>query len=256
VSAAYGFATLSWPAHLAVLAFFFLSGYVLALTYDGRPIQFMARRIIRLWPLYACCLAAGCAIRGERLPYHILFWFPFPAIGTLPPGDPPAWSLYYEIWATPGIILLTMMARKIRIAALSLALGSVALFPLDLRLGYVPFFALGVALSAFTIRLPGKAPKFLLWLGKLSYSIYLTHLPVRFAAENLLGPPGSALSLLAMPFVAYGAWRWIERPSIIWSRRLTDFRFVGSRDAAREIHRAWRRGDDPLVAEQRSEAQP
>ncbi len=111
-SARYGF--------LAVDAFFVLSGFVLALAYDGKLssgeltfLGFMRRRVVRLAPLYLLGLALGLmallvrpdpALAGARL--WVAFAFnavalpsPFPAVnGNMFPLDNPFWSLFFELW--------------------------------------------------------------------------------------------------------------------------------------------------------------
>ena len=60
-----------------VMAFFAMSGFVLARAYDGRPLAFVVRRVIRLWPLYAVCMVVGYAIIPHRLPSAaVMVWYP------------------------------------------------------------------------------------------------------------------------------------------------------------------------------------
>jgi peptidoglycan/LPS O-acetylase OafA/YrhL len=76
----------------------------------------------------------------------------------------------------------------------------------------VLFMAAGVAASTFPLRLPQDVPAPLLWLGRVSYSLYLSHAVVLAA----LGPLGV---VLVLP-VAWALWWAVERPSILWSRRV------------------------------------
>jgi peptidoglycan/LPS O-acetylase OafA/YrhL len=52
------------PANIAVGLFFVLSGCVLTRGWEGRFALFIVRRFLRLWPVYALCLAAGYIVAG------------------------------------------------------------------------------------------------------------------------------------------------------------------------------------------------
>lgn len=64
------------------------------------------------------------------------------------------------------------------------------------------------------------------WLGKISYSMYLTHAIVIGALDALLSAlsvplPAQALIALALSFLfAWIFWYWVERPSITWSHEV------------------------------------
>lgn len=66
----------------------------------------------------------------------------------------------------------------------------------------------------------------LVWLGSLSYSLYLVHVPIGGRAMNLLLPHAHgmaarclvlAFSLALSVFLAYGLYRIVERPAQRWS---------------------------------------
>lgn len=98
-----------------------------------------------------------------------------------------------------------------------------------------PLIAATGASTAVTIvawrnaHVPGRIGGVLLWLGSISYSLYLTHVPVGGKIVNLgrrfiEGTVAElALSLIALAvclaFAQLFCW-CIERPSIAWSRRL------------------------------------
>lgn len=103
-------------AYLAVDLFFLLSGFVVAHSYeaslrDGWPlIRFTLARVIRLWPLYLLCSAAGAALAYATVPssadlgYSVLtapFLLPRRhSVDNLAfPLDDPAWSLFCEVAA-------------------------------------------------------------------------------------------------------------------------------------------------------------
>ena len=77
----------------------------------------------------------------------------------------------------------------------------------------------------------------LLWLGKISYSLYLVHLSVLLSLFYGLGSllPLSAVILLVPPasiFAAWVFWWAVEQPSLAWSRRAE--RIVAKWDARRQ----------------------
>ncbi len=218
VKAQVGRDVLALPAGVAVALFFVMSAYVLALAYDGRYVPFLVRRFVRLWPVYAVCILAGHALRGG-LPSlaEVVLW---PGAIALGPGmvDPPAWTLYIEVAVTPLLPLLFWIAGRGRAAVLAMALAGFALGALDARLFFLAFFALGVVGAVFPPRWPERMPAPLPWLGRVSYSLYLSHAVVLSAAMLPLGRAGIAPGALAMLPVARLLWRFVERPSIAWSR--------------------------------------
>jgi peptidoglycan/LPS O-acetylase OafA/YrhL len=178
----------------------------------------MARRLVRLWPVYAVVLTLGYATAGQFVPWRVLFWLPpFPRVEV----DPPAWSLYWEAWATFFFPAAFWVARRSRALAMALAGASFGLTFLHPDLVYVMFFALGVAGSEFAIPWPQRMPGWSLWLGKISYSLYLTHAVVMRVAFSLGGPWAVAASVPAVFAAAWLIWWAVERPSINWSRRVS-----------------------------------
>jgi peptidoglycan/LPS O-acetylase OafA/YrhL len=123
VNVTFGVARWLPSAYLAVDIFFVLSGFVLAHAYDNRlakgmtAAQFMAARLLRLYPVFLLALALGLAallaakILGHdtraslhgfahALPWNVAF-LPSATAWTegsdLFPTDPPAWSLFFEL---------------------------------------------------------------------------------------------------------------------------------------------------------------
>ena len=89
--------------------------------------------------------------------------------------------------------------------------------------------ALCVALIAFAARFPEKAPKPLLWLGGISYSLFLTHVPIGGRVVNLLlrsSLPAAIqvlvclLALALSLLVAWMFWALVERPCHRLSRKV------------------------------------
>jgi peptidoglycan/LPS O-acetylase OafA/YrhL len=199
-----------------VMCFFVMSGYVLARAYDGRPLVFMARRVVRLWPVYAFCLTLGYAELGALIPVRELLWLP----PVQPQGDYPAWSLFWEAWATLPFPLAFWVARRNRSGAVILAGACFGLVLIDQQLAYVMMFASGVAAAQFDIPWPGRTPGWMLWLGKISYSLYLTHVLIMRPALLLGGRWAVVASLPVVLLAAWGVWWGIERLSINWSRAI------------------------------------
>jgi peptidoglycan/LPS O-acetylase OafA/YrhL len=201
----------------AVRIFFALSGYVLARGYDGRVLVFMARRVVRLWPLFALCLSAGYAGLGVKLPWTQLVWWPMPPHNV---GDPPAWSLYWEAWATPFFPIAFAIAARNRSVILVLALMSHALVLLEPGLDCVFWFGLGVAGSRFRIAWPTYAPGWTTWLGTVSYPLYLCHAVIMQFFLDLGGAWAVAACVPVCFAVAAVLERTVDRPAVWLSRQI------------------------------------
>jgi peptidoglycan/LPS O-acetylase OafA/YrhL len=215
----FGVHALTELPRIPVLTFFVISGYVLTGSYDGRVWVFLLRRFVRLWPLYATTIATGYLLTGALPPVGELFWWPM-LLDHSPPIDPPAWTLYMEAWVTPILPILFWMAARHRGLFLIVPLFALGLVFIDVRLYFVAFFAAGVAAAQFAIPWPTRVPAIAIWLGKISYSLYLTHFIVLFWANKLFGSFGTMVGLPAAFVVAWAMWRWVEQPSILMSRRI------------------------------------
>ncbi|PEQ11810.1 hypothetical protein B2G71_15320 [Novosphingobium sp. PC22D] len=132
--------------YLAVDFFFALSGFVLWRSYQPRWREglgtraFLARRLIRLYPLYALGLLLGAGyevwrvVSGSRtgldletialsLPFNALF-MPSPFTIPLFPMNVPAWSLFFEVVANIALILVLFRLPLWLIAAIAIACGA------------------------------------------------------------------------------------------------------------------------------------
>ena len=163
------------PATYAVWTFFVLSGCVLAPTYRGRYIAFLAKRFVRLWPLYAVCIAAGVLLSGVAPPWTRWLWWPMLNANAPDAIDPPAWSLHVEWWAMFFMPLIVLSRRGLSV---TVGLAAVCL-PLMLTVSpwffFGPFFLLGASASQFEIRARWLEHPLAEWLGRISYPLYLSH---------------------------------------------------------------------------------
>ena len=210
-----------WAANVAVDGFFLLSGYVLARNYSGTWALFMAGRAIRLWPLYAVCLTAGYALHGLTPQWRELLWLPSPRLLTLGLTDKPVWTLYVEAWASPGLPVLVWLARRNRmmgVLAAGLAMAAASWIG-GLTALYLALFCCGIAASQYHVAWPERSPAWCLWLGRRAYSLYLGNWMVFEIAAR--GGPWVVWGALPVALaVAWGLERWVERPSVRWSRRV------------------------------------
>ena len=213
----------SWllmPANLAVAMFFVLSGYVLTRGWNGRFGVFLARRFVRLWPVYALCLGAGCLIAGIHPVWSEFFWYPIIDANTKPFIDPPIWSLFLEAWAMPfmPIIVWAGSGATMRAALCMFVLCLAALAAPEISVGAL--FVAGAFLARFHYRSRFFESPIPQWFGRISYSLYLTHWLVLALATRAYGPWSAIAALPAVFVVGWLVWWGVERPSIWASRRL------------------------------------
>jgi peptidoglycan/LPS O-acetylase OafA/YrhL len=178
-----GIDALAFPAQFAVWTFFAMSGYVLTKSWDGRYFTFLLRRFVRLWPIYALCLGAGCALLGQTPAVREFFWIEEP--GHTPAADSPAWSLIIEALAMPLMPVFVWIGRG---SALRLGAGFLCTYLLALVYPTAiaaTFFFAGAWLTWFEVRWPVFEGRLAQWLGRISYPLYLSHM----AIVTMLGLP-------------------------------------------------------------------
>ena len=212
------FHLLHFGSQLAVLMFFVLSGFVLTRTWKAGFATFLLRRFVRLWPVYALTLAAGYLITTQRPEVGSFFWWPVYVLDSRPPVNLPAWSLHIEAWAMLGMPFIAWVANgPTRRMAMGVALIAIACQVQPLFV-FAFFFLAGACLSRWSFQngfLESAVPQ---WLGKVSYSLYLTHWLVLVAAHRYLGPNGVLAAVPLALAIGWLVWRWIEVPSIRASR--------------------------------------
>ena len=166
----FGSGALFWPGRVAVLSFFFMSSLVLTRAWgrDTFPV-FLVRRLVRLWPVYAVCVAAGAAVHGVRLQAG---WLAFPFIV---PVDLPAWSLAVEVWATFLMPAIVWAGRGPVLRTAAVALLWSVLTGFGSGAGFGLAFLLGARCARLPVRCAVLERRTCQWLGAISYSLYLSH---------------------------------------------------------------------------------
>jgi peptidoglycan/LPS O-acetylase OafA/YrhL len=222
VCAPFGIHWMLIPANIAVGLFFVLSSYVLTRSWEGRFVAFLARRLVRLWPVYALCLAAGYIIAGVRPVWSEFLWYPLIGPNDQPAIDPPVWSLFLEVWAMPFMPLIVWSSsdkiRGIMCGAAAILVGLVV--P---QVSVLCLFVIGASFSHVSFRnrlFEAAIPQ---WLGRISYSLYLSHFLVLKLCVRAFGPWGGVLAIPAAFCIGWLIWRGVERPSIKLSRRIGQF---------------------------------
>jgi peptidoglycan/LPS O-acetylase OafA/YrhL len=258
--------------YLAVDFFFALSGFVLSHAYAEKlragmsPLEFMARRVGRLYPLAVIGMAIGAAVylrlHGWRnlamaLPLNgLLLPYPGPFIFPL---DEALWSIFFELVASAAFIwLIDLRATKLLglsvISALSLA-AAYSRFPDEIYgLGYswATFwagfprvfltFTLGMAAHKIFERYkdpPLATPIAVSFaaLGWLSYPIYCVHSPIIAVSKGLRIGEFPAITLVFAAAISAGL--LVDKTQA--QKRLT-------RLLARTLHRPsgahWRVGEE------------
>jgi peptidoglycan/LPS O-acetylase OafA/YrhL len=222
-----GSKALGMAADIAVAIFFGISGLVLTRAWGAPFGIFLIRRFIRLWPVFALCLAAGGLLAGQWPVLLEFIWLPIPRYDgvTL---CPPMWSLFLEAWAALAMPAIVWSARGGALRTLASMAACVTLaavwHPSNLSLraatSYLVCFVAGAGLSRTEPRGTLLESPPAQWLGRISYSLYLTHWLVLHAAARWGGAPGTIVGIPLAFGVAWGVWRLVEWPSIVLSRKV------------------------------------
>jgi peptidoglycan/LPS O-acetylase OafA/YrhL len=219
VCAPFGINWMLTPANMAVGLFFVLSGCVLTRGWEGRFVVFIVRRFLRLWPVYALCLAAGYIIAGVPPVWSEFFWYPLIGPNDQPAINPPMWSLFLEVWAMPFMPLIVW--SSFGIVRVAICMASTLLLGLMIPpISVLGLFVAGAFFSRVCVRsriLESAIPQ---WLGRISYSLYLSHALVLGMFVRVLGAWGGVLAIPAVFVVGWSIWWGVERPSIRASRKI------------------------------------
>ena len=221
---AYGSGALIGLANAAVMVFFVISGYVLTRSWNGNFPAFLVRRFFRLWPVYALSLAVGGYMIDKSPPLSFYFWYPFEGIHGDIPYNPVMWSLFVEAWSALFMPIIVWIGRRSAPTAIAIA-ALTALQFVAKDVSYGAYFVLGSYLSKFALDEKYFSGKFTQWLGKISYSLYLTHLLVIAACRYHFPEIAIYIAIPASLAAAYCVWIVVERPSMWLSRyfgRLAD----------------------------------
>jgi peptidoglycan/LPS O-acetylase OafA/YrhL len=205
-------------ANLCVMGFFVISGYVLTRGWRGSFASFLVRRFVRLWPLFALCLAVGSWL-STPAPLSNYFWYPYMGVLRQAPQDPVTWSLFVEAWAMPFMLVIIWVGRRPRVMFPVLAALVLAQFWYK-DFYYGVFFIIGSHFADKTILsspLLDGAP--VQWLGRISYSLYLSHVLVIGALKFHLPQLWIYLAIPCCLAVAQILCVLVEQPSIALARR-------------------------------------
>jgi peptidoglycan/LPS O-acetylase OafA/YrhL len=154
--------------YLGVELFFMISGYVIALSAEGRTrTEFAAARFARLWPTFVLCLAITVTLltvvgKTPSLSTVVANLTMLPRLLRQPYVDGAYWSLMIEIVfyvAIAAIVISNDFVRRLRLfiaAWLAVAIAGTAIGRMPMvtvALEYAPFFSIGVAV--FLLRRAG-----------------------------------------------------------------------------------------------------
>lgn len=168
------------PAHLSVLVFFLLSGYVIGLAY-AEPLTrtsislYLKKRFFRIYPIYFLCLLLALLVAAEPYSFSTIISHVTMAQGITSPliiEFSPAWSLVYEVL----FYLLFIPVSAFRLNPIVVALLSMLLGCLGARYGFslfgsyafgFAFWLSGLALAKY-LRKPVTAAMYATMLSLLS----------------------------------------------------------------------------------------
>jgi peptidoglycan/LPS O-acetylase OafA/YrhL len=223
-------------ARAAVTVFFLISGYVLTLSWDGGLAIFLVRRFLRLWPVFALCMGFGALVLKASPLWSEYFWYPMASAKSNFSFDVPMWSMFVEAWAMLAMPLIVWGGKTpSRVAAaLAIFVGMSYFMPNAL---YGAFFVLGSYCTKFSFDLRFLNTRIPQWLGKISYSLYLTHWIVLIVCNLYIPTVAMAVQLPLCLLVAQIVWMTIENPSVLLSREVAKRLGAGQSALESALHR-------------------
>ena len=213
-----------WRGNSAVLFFFMLSGFVLAIPFFKRPVSptsFIVKRILRIYPAYwaACLLAFWVALQGTllaadtprldwRLGTNYLFLFGAFNVNI---ADPVIWSLVHEIRVSVLFPFLMLAVKRfpskwLLLGAAPIAFAGLLVVQPD---GLTSTASLaGTVWYSYLFLLGACLARHRLWLAE-----WVARLPRAVIVIGLLG----CLAMYGMPVMsdAYPVWRTALNFSLI-----------------------------------------
>ena len=205
-------------ARLCVYGFFLTSSYALTLSWRGRYFNFVVKRLLRLWPAYAAAIAAGGWVIGMPPRWPDFFWFPFRTCDDYISQDPVVWSLYLEVYASFCMIVIVPACARIDTTVAATAAVILATWAVTPNLLPAIFFIAGSYARRMSFDFAFFNSALAQALGRISYSLYLTHCVVILFLERVWPETWSYLALPCIFVAAAAFYGLIERPSLRLSR--------------------------------------
>jgi peptidoglycan/LPS O-acetylase OafA/YrhL len=145
------------------------------------------------------------------------FWYPMANPSSNIGFDVPMWSLFVEAWAMLLMPLVVWGGKKPMRAAAAIAIfvGISYFVPNAL---YGVFFVFGSYCTKFPFNVGFLNKRIPQWLGKISYSLYLTHWIVIIVCNFHIPSIATYVQIPLCLAVAQLTWMTIENPSILLSR--------------------------------------
>jgi peptidoglycan/LPS O-acetylase OafA/YrhL len=206
------------PARLAVWTFFVMSACVLARAWDGAYLTFLLRRFVRLWPVHAVSLSTAFAMSGLPVDPWQYIWVPV----NPPLANSPIWSLTVEMAA---MFLMPVFVYVGRGSFGRLVIGLLATVVVQFVMPYAVFawfFMIGAWAARFEFSWPPLESRPAQWLGRISYPLYLCHVPIiSWTGLPLMASIPLAFATAALLTVTVEAWSIRAARAIRFTRPAT-----------------------------------